>query len=72
MNTVAWMGGSRPAPLSDISRGERTRVSLLFLAQYREFADYWGEAAEFAVCRIFWKRARYDAHATYRHQGESK
>ncbi len=66
MNPVAWMGGSRPRPLLELSQYERLYVTYLFRQQMRTWSGYWSTRAPIDVCRIFWKRARYDAHATYR------
>jgi hypothetical protein len=70
MNPIAWMGGSRPRPLLELSRGERRYVTRLFREQVDTWLDYWGDSIPMDVCRTFWKRARYDAHATYRNEGE--
>ncbi len=66
MNPIVWMGGSRPRPLSELSQDEREYASYLFRQQMRTWSTYWSTPASIDVCRIFWKRARYDAHATYR------
>ncbi len=66
MTPVAWMGGTRPAPLLTISREERHLVSKLFREQANLYADYWGMRAATDTLRTFWRRARYDAHATIR------
>jgi hypothetical protein len=63
---VVWIGGSRPAPLSTIGAIERSTCSSLFRQQCETFSDYWGTAPDLDTCRIFWRRARHDAHATWR------
>lgn len=70
MTPAAWMGGSRPCPLLELIKGERTYVSYLFRQQVSTRLDFWFAPMPLDVARIFWKRARYDAHATYRNQGE--
>lgn len=64
--TVAWMGGSRPKKFSDCSSAERNTVSYLFREQVAIFNQFWGSMPEMDILRIYWKRARYDAHATLR------
>jgi hypothetical protein len=71
MNPTAWMGGSRPHPLSELSQDEREYASYLFRQQMRTWSTYWFAPVPGDIARIFWKRARYDAHATYRNEGES-
>lgn len=70
MTPIAWTGGSRPRPLLELTKGERTYVSYLFRQQMSTWLDFWFAPMPLDVARIFWKRARYDAHATYRNQGE--
>ena len=62
----AWMGGTRPLPLTKISEQERILVSRLFREQIELFLGYWGDYPALDICRTFWRRARYDAHATFR------
>ena len=64
---IAWRGGSRPEPLAVISRYERSLVSELFREQCADHINYWGDM-ETDTARTFWRRARYDAHATCREQ----
>ena len=66
MNPTAWMGGSRPRPLLELSQYERLYVTYLFRQQVRTWSTYWFAPVPGDIARIFWKRARYDAHATYR------
>ena len=61
----AWTGGSRPAPLSTISRCERILISILFAEQVRDYVNAWG-SIDLETARVLWGRARYDAHATLR------
>ena len=63
--TVAWMGGCRPNPIANISQEERLKTSELFREQMQIFYAYWG-VYDWDMARLFWKRARYDAHSTYR------
>lgn len=71
MKIIAWTGGSRPNPLSDISRNERAIVRAIFRDSMSEVFSYWGDYrglndSELDMARIQWKRARYNAHATFR------
>lgn len=66
IDTVAWMGGSSPKKLSTLSHKERGLVSFLFAEQVAAYSGGWGEFPNLDVCRIFWNRARHDAHATCR------
>lgn len=70
MTPTAWMGGSRPRPLLELSRDEREYVIYLFRFQVWTWTNYWNDPLPLDLARIFWKRACYDAHATYRNQGE--
>jgi hypothetical protein len=79
--TVAWMGGCRPRPLAELSADERCKVRALFRAECATYAGAWGDLLppspvcpvsgkpvdRLDMARLFWGRARYDAHATYRH-----
>lgn len=65
MNRTAWTGGSTPAPLSAITPTERAMVTAYFREQAREYLNFWGDFPP-DVRRIFWGRARYDAHANMR------
>ena len=69
MTPIAWRGGSRPRPLLELSHAERKLVTNLFRSQVYIWQDFWSGPVPTDVCRIFWKRARYDAHATYRNEG---
>jgi hypothetical protein len=66
MKHTAWMGGSRPRPLLELDQDERCYVSFLFRQQMQTWTKYWHAPVPPETARIFWKRARYDAHATYR------
>lgn len=66
VSKIAWMGGTRPEPLIRLSKRERSLVSILFQEQIIIFTSGWDTFPELDICRTFWKRARYDAHATYR------
>jgi hypothetical protein len=65
MQIVTWMGGSRPHKLDAIGSVERAIVRKLLSEQIATHAQFWGDCP-LDVCRTFWKRARYDAHATIR------
>lgn len=72
----AWTGGSSPLPLSKVTKKERGLISNLFREQLIDWSRYWRGGvirssadqtpSVLSVARIFWKRARYDAHATFR------
>ncbi len=62
----AWTGGSRPAPLADLPADERKTVSAFFREQLADWRLAWGELPDADTLRTFWRRARYDAHATHR------
>lgn len=63
---TAWMGGSRPKPIEECSSDEIALVSALFREQFKTWHDYWKDSPSLDVARIFWNRARHDAHATMR------
>lgn len=77
---VAWTGGSRPRALSTISPGEAATLRALFRKQCATYAGAWGDllppsrvcpvsgrpVSRLDMARLFWRHARYDAHATYR------
>ena len=65
---VAWTEGSSPTALSTICDEERKIVSFFFRDQVTTWTSYWNEPIPRDICRIFWRRARYDAHATMRHR----
>ncbi len=69
---IAWTGGTRPAPLAQLSRDERPMVRLIFRTAMNTVWGYWGDyrgidRSVLDQARTQWKRARYDAHATFRH-----
>lgn len=65
---IAWTGGSRPKKLADISQDERQFVRKLFKDQLQTWCGFWDSKADLDLCRVFWNRARYDAHATFRNE----
>jgi len=66
MTPTAWTGGSRPRPLLELSMGERRYVTRLFREQMSAWSGFSLDPVPMTIARVFWKRARYDAHATYR------
>ena len=64
MRTKVWTGGTMPASVESLTRQERHLVSYLFRQQFSTFVDYWEEYPDRDTQRIFWRRARFDAHAT--------
>jgi hypothetical protein len=65
MNIVSWTGGSKPHKYATIGAAERAIVQHQWRKQALTFFYHWGNCP-LDVCRTFWKRARYDAHATIR------
>lgn len=63
---TAWTGGSRPAKSSAVTRAETQLRREIFREQVQTFTGYWGDAPNRDTLRIFFNRARYDAHATTR------
>jgi hypothetical protein len=66
IRALLWLGGSKPAKLGDIPPWERALVSVLFRDEVAMWQEYWREPIHRGVARTFWRRARYDAHATFR------
>lgn len=62
----AWTGGSLPERLSVIGPQERTTVRAFFREQLADWHTAWGDLPDADTLRVFWKRARFDAHATHR------
>jgi hypothetical protein len=65
MNTQAWTGGDRPCKYSTLTKREKYIVSEVFRDYVCTYVKRWGNI-EPDMVRLFWSRARYDAHATYR------
>lgn len=65
----SWSGGSMPHPLDRIDLTEALLAWRLFLEQSRYWLKYWTDTPLPCDFAIFWNRARYDAHSTYRHVG---
>lgn len=63
---IAWTGGSSPRRPSEISRDEASVCKYLFAQQVATFFAYWGDYPNWDTLHIFYRRARGDAHATYR------
>lgn len=61
-----WTGGSAPKPLSEISKAERATVKASFREQCETYREFWNDLP-IHIVRIFWNRARHDAHAQHRH-----
>lgn len=66
IDRIAWTGGSRPKPWGDISPEEKRFVGTLFNEQRKLWEDFWKEKLPRDLRNLFWGRARYDAHATFR------
>jgi hypothetical protein len=67
----AWTGGSHPRPLLYVGHKERFFITHLFRDQVRTWAYGWGDFPDMDTMRIFWRRARFDAHATCRDEWEN-
>lgn len=65
---VAWMGGSKPNKLSSIDSRERQMVSIFFQEQMYHFIRYWESYPDKDTTRLFWNRARHDAHSSRREE----
>jgi hypothetical protein len=63
---IAWTGGCRPAKPSAIGSKQAGVQKALFGEQVMDFLTYWGDSPNWDTLRIFFRRARYDAHATCR------
>lgn len=71
MNVIAWTGGSRPARWNDTQAQEKKLARDIFRGCMLEVFNYWGDFrglndSVLDMARIQWKRARYNAHATFR------
>ncbi len=63
----SWTGGDRPATYQSIGSGERLTVRAFFREQMGDWLAYHGGPVSREIRKLFWARARYDAHATHRH-----
>lgn len=63
---IAWTGGSMPADFGTVSDLEQHLVYALLTAQLAGYRAFWGAEPSDDVKRVYWNRARYDAHATVR------
>ena len=67
MQSIAWTGGSGPTAPSGITTMEAAYAKALFRSQCNTFRHYWRtRVIPYDTMRIFWGRARGDAHATFR------
>jgi hypothetical protein len=66
INAIAWTGGSRPPSPSKASNALCGIQKALFGEQVNDFINYWGDEPNWDTLRIYFNRARYDAHATIR------
>ena len=62
----SWTGGTTPKAIKDIDKEEKTLVKKLYHDQIAEFVMFWRHYPNRLIRRTFWRRARYDAHATFR------
>lgn len=77
MEIIAWTGGSKPRKLLQCSDGEKKLRSELFKQSMKFVKEYWDDyrglnTTMWESARIHYNRARYDAHATYRHLEEGE
>ena len=64
---VAWTGGSSPRLTVDVSHDEWEYIKKLYAEDLDTWRSFWQEdVVPLDVKDIFWNRARYDAHATFR------
>ena len=69
MEHIAWTGGSPPQSILKISNEEYRYAVKLCNASCKAWRDYWGDEPDAGTFTLFWNRARYDAHATFREGG---
>jgi hypothetical protein len=62
----SWTGGTTPKAIKCVDREEKELVEKLYHDQIETYVNYWGEHPIRETLRTFWRRARYDAHATFR------
>jgi hypothetical protein len=63
---IAWTGGCKPAKPSEISAAQASVQKYLFAEQVNTWFNYWHDYPNWDTLKIFFNRARYDAHATFR------
>ena len=63
---VAWTGGSQPPPYNTTTRGHKLLISRILREQIHDYMTAWRTGPDLDTIRIFWNRARHDAHATIR------
>lgn len=66
LHIICWMGGSRPRKSSQIDLIESATRKFLFREQVQTWRNYWGDSPDWDTLRLFFGRARHDAHATLR------
>lgn len=64
----AWTGGSQPRPINEISEEECFYAMKLFHQQMEAWRSFWGDEPSEGTQRLFFNRARGDAHATFNQQ----
>lgn len=62
----AWTGGSAPAKPSQTPRPVIAYTRTEFRRQVNDWRSYWHDFPSRDVFRTFYRRARHDAHATFR------
>lgn len=63
---IAYRGGSEPKNFHDCNELEINLINALNKAQIEASRAFWGKEPDQEMRRIFWNRARHDAHATCR------
>jgi hypothetical protein len=63
---TAWMGGSQPPAYKFSPRARRLLISKYFREQLQDYIYYWQSLPPVSTARIFWNRAKHDAHASIR------
>ena len=66
-SAVAWTGGECPLAPSLTPRWERAYARALFREQVNAWRNAWKDSPDVDTLRTFYRRARYDAFATFRH-----
>lgn len=64
-----WTGGSDPASIHDISVAEYAYAMELYFEDCGIWSECWKQEMPADIREVFWRRARDDAHATYRVAG---
>jgi hypothetical protein len=64
----SWTGGSYAAGIQEVPADEFLLILELYREQVATWEKYWGDKPDNAMKKLFWNRARQDAHATFNQQ----